>query len=76
MPEPLSKLVRFLDETLDVNMFPDAGPMGLQVHGSEHVHQIVAAVSASRELFKQAAQREADMAVSYTHLTLPTSDLV
>ena len=61
MPEPLSKLVRFLDQTLEVNMFPDAGPMGLQVHGSEHVHHIVAAVSASRELFNQAAQRQANM---------------
>ena len=61
MPEPLSKLVRFLDQTLEVNMFPDAGPMGLQVHGNEHVHNVVAAVSASRELFTQAAQRQANM---------------
>ena len=55
MPEPLSKLARFLDQTLEVNMFPDAGPMGLQVHGSEQVHNI---------------------AVSYTHLPLPTTPYV
>ena len=57
-------LVRYLDELLDASSIKDYCPNGLQVEGSPVVSRAVCAVTASLA------------AVSYTHLTLPTSDLV
>ena len=61
MPESLIKLVHFLDQTLEVDAFPDSGPMGLQVHGCEVVANVITAVSASRALFERAADQQANM---------------
>jgi dinuclear metal center YbgI/SA1388 family protein len=63
MPESLIKLVRFLDQTLEVDAFPDSGPMGLQVYGREAVENVVTAVSASRALFERAVDEQANMVI-------------
>ena len=55
------EIVAFADELLDAGSFRDYGPMGMQVVGAEEVTTIVCAVSASRELFEQAAAAGAQM---------------
>ena len=63
MPESRNDVVAFLDRVLELQAFPDYGPMGLQVHGREVVETVVTAVSASRALFEVAAEREAGLVV-------------
>ncbi len=63
MAERRDQLVAFLDQTLDIEAFPDYGPMGLQVYGRARVERVVTAVSASRALFETAAARGADLIV-------------
>jgi dinuclear metal center YbgI/SA1388 family protein len=50
-------------ELLDLDAFPDYGPMGMQVVGSDEVRKIAAGVSASRELFDRAARAGAQLVV-------------
>jgi dinuclear metal center YbgI/SA1388 family protein len=50
-------------DLLDLDAWPDYGPMGLQVIGSEEVQKIVCAVSASRELFVRAAEADAQLVI-------------
>jgi dinuclear metal center YbgI/SA1388 family protein len=56
----LLQLVAELDELLEADASADYCPNGLQVEGRPQVERIVTAVSASRELFALAADREAD----------------
>lgn len=63
MPQRRDDLIGFLDTTLDAALFPDYGPMGLQVFGNEHVERVVTAVSSSLELFEKASQAQADLVV-------------
>jgi len=56
-------IVAFCDELLDVGSYPDYGPVGLQVVGTEDVQRIVCGVSASRELFERAAEAEAQLVI-------------
>ena len=63
MSERRDDLIAFLDATLDVAAFPDYGPMGLQVVGSERVERVVTAVSSSLALFGQAARAGAQLVV-------------
>ena len=49
------EVIAYADELLELDSFPDYGPMGLQVAGSEDVTRIACAVSASLELFELAA---------------------
>lgn len=53
-------LIDFLDNLLDSPGFPDYGPNGLQIPGAGEITKVVTAVSATRELFELAAEREAD----------------
>jgi dinuclear metal center YbgI/SA1388 family protein len=48
-------LIAYANELLDLEAYPDHGPMGLQVVGAEMVSKIACGVSASRELFERAA---------------------
>jgi dinuclear metal center YbgI/SA1388 family protein len=50
-------------ELLDLDAYPDYGPMGLQVVGSDEVTKIAAGVSSSRELFEQAARAGAQLLI-------------
>ena len=63
MSERRDDLIAFLDATLDVAAYPDYGPMGLQVVGSERVERVVTAVSSSLALFGQAARVGAQLVV-------------
>ncbi|MCL5957946.1 MAG: Nif3-like dinuclear metal center hexameric protein [Chloroflexi bacterium] len=57
------EIIQFLDEHLEVSRIRDYGPNGLQVIGKPEVQKIVVGVSASLDLFRQAASRSADMII-------------
>ncbi|HEV7804648.1 MAG TPA: Nif3-like dinuclear metal center hexameric protein [Solirubrobacteraceae bacterium] len=57
----LANLLGYLDELLTPAAFSDYGPNGLQVPGPEHVETVVTGVSASAELFRRAAELDADL---------------
>ncbi|TMJ93741.1 MAG: Nif3-like dinuclear metal center hexameric protein [Actinobacteria bacterium] len=46
-------VIAFASELLDLDAYPDYGPMGMQVAGAERVRKIACGVSASRELFER-----------------------
>lgn len=55
------EIIAFADEYLELDRFPDYGPMGLQVVGSREVARIACGVSASLELFREAAAAGAQL---------------
>ena len=55
------EIIAFCDELLEVDAYPDYGPVGLQVAGSDEVSKIVCGVSASRDLFERARDSGAQM---------------
>lgn len=55
------EIVGFLDKLLDSPGFPDYGPNGLQVPGAASVESVITGVSATRELFEVALEKEASM---------------
>ena len=55
------EILAFAAETLDLDAYPDYGPMGLQVEGAPEVSKIVCGVSASRDLFERAAESGAQL---------------
>ena len=54
------EIVRYADELLGVERFPEFGPAGLQVAGADQVTRIACGVSASLELFERAATAGAE----------------
>ena len=61
----LMEVISYLDELLDAQNFPDYGPNGLQVPGSDELSVVVTGVSAHRELFEQAAALGAQLVVAH-----------
>ena len=55
------EILDYADELLDLARFPDYGPMGMQVIGSDKVTKIACGVSASRKLFERAAEAGAQL---------------
>ncbi len=55
------EILAFAHELLDLDAYPDYGPMGMQVPGAREVWRIVAGVSSSLELFERAAGAKADL---------------
>ena len=55
------EILAFAHELLDLDAYPDYGPMGMQVPGAREVRRIVAGVSSSLELFERAAETKADL---------------
>jgi dinuclear metal center YbgI/SA1388 family protein len=55
------EILAFADELLELEAYPDYGPMGLQVAGARDVDRIACGVSASLELFERAAEAGAQM---------------
>jgi dinuclear metal center YbgI/SA1388 family protein len=57
------EILAFAHAYLDLDAYPDYGPMGMQVPGSREISRIVCAVSSSLELFERAAAANADLIV-------------
>jgi dinuclear metal center YbgI/SA1388 family protein len=55
------EILAFANELLDLDSYPDYGPMGMQVEGAPEVSRIACGVSASLELFELAAQAGAEL---------------
>ena len=55
------EILAFADELLQLEAYPDYGPMGLQVAGAFEVEHIACGVSASLELFERAASAGAQL---------------
>ena len=56
-------ILDFARDLLDLDAYPDYGPMGLQVVGADEVTKIAAGVSSSSELFERAAQSGAELLI-------------
>jgi dinuclear metal center YbgI/SA1388 family protein len=50
------EILAYAAEYLELDSYPDYGPMGLQVAGADEVSKIACGVSASRELFERAGE--------------------
>jgi dinuclear metal center YbgI/SA1388 family protein len=57
------EILAYAHELLDLDAYPDYGPMGMQVPGAREVRRIAAGVSSSLELFERAAEAKADLIV-------------
>jgi dinuclear metal center YbgI/SA1388 family protein len=57
------EILAYAHELLDLDAYPDYGPMGMQVPGAREVRHIAAGVSSSLELFERAAEAKADLIV-------------
>ena len=55
------EILAFANDLLDLDAYPDYGPMGLQVAGARDVQRIACGVSSSLELFERAAAAGAQM---------------
>ena len=55
------EIIRFANELLEVDRFPEYGPPGLQVLGADEVAKIACGVSSSKELFERAAASGAQL---------------
>lgn len=55
------EILAFADELLELDAYPDYGPMGLQVAGVHEVERIACGVSSSLELFKRTAAAGAQL---------------
>ena len=69
-------IVRFADELLEVNRFPEFGPPGLQVVGADEVTKLACGVSCSLELFERAAAAEAQLVLVHHGLFWRNEPLV
>jgi dinuclear metal center YbgI/SA1388 family protein len=69
-------IVKYANELLEVERFPEYGPPGLQVVGSQDVAKLVCGVSSSRELFERAAGSGAQMALVHHGLFWRNEPLV
>jgi dinuclear metal center YbgI/SA1388 family protein len=56
-------IIGFARELLDLDSYPDYGPMGLQVVGADEVTKVAASVSSSREVFEGAAKAGAQLLI-------------
>ena len=56
-------ILEFCAELLELDSYPDFGPMGMQVQGAEEVTKIACGVSASLALFERAAELDAQLLV-------------
>jgi dinuclear metal center YbgI/SA1388 family protein len=59
------EIIDFLDDLLEIGEFPDYGPNGLLVPGSDEVLTVVTGVSAQRELFERAADAGAQLVLCH-----------
>ena len=69
-------IVRFADDLLDVEAFPEYGRPGLQVVGADEVAKIACGVSSSRELFQRAVAADAQLVLVHHGLFWRNEPLV
>src|SRR5579864_3842372 len=55
------EIIAYAAELLDLDAYPDFGPMGMQVPGAREVNKIACGVSASVELFRRTAEAGAQI---------------
>jgi len=55
------EILTYASELLDLDAYPDYGPMGMQVAGTREVGRIACSVSSSLELFERAAAKGAQL---------------
>ena len=55
------EILAFASDLLELDAYPDYGPMGLQVAGAREVRRLACGVSSSLELFERAAAADAQM---------------
>ncbi len=70
------EIVRYANELLDIERWPEFGPSGLQVVGTEEVALLACGVSSSRELFEQAVAAGAEMVLVHHGLFWRNEPLV
>jgi dinuclear metal center YbgI/SA1388 family protein len=56
-------IIAYAAELLDLDAYPDYGPMGLQVEGADEVTKIACGVSASLALFERAVEQNAHLLI-------------
>ena len=57
------EIIRFANELLEIDRFPEYGTPGLQVLGADEVTKIACGVSSSKELFERAAAAGAQLVI-------------
>ncbi len=57
----LKNISHYVDELLNIELFKDYAPNGLQVEGKETIKKVVTGVSATQALIEQAIEKDADM---------------
>ena len=57
------EIIRFANELLEIDRFPEYGTPGLQVLGADEVTRIACGVSSSKELFARAAATGAELVI-------------
>ena len=57
------EIIRFANELLEIDRFPEYGTPGLQVVGADEVTKIACGVSSSKELFERAAAAGAQLVI-------------
>ena len=55
------EIIEYANALLDLDSYPDYGPMGMQVPGATEVSRVACGVSASLELFRRAAEANAEL---------------
>jgi dinuclear metal center YbgI/SA1388 family protein len=73
VPAPTADILAELDRLLEPSRFEDYGPNGLQVPGATETTTVATGVSASVELFEQAAAEQAQLLVVHHGLFWGTS---
>src|SRR4051794_18816189 len=56
-------ILAYAAELLDLDAYPDFGPMGMQVEGADEVTKIACGVSASLALFERAVEQDAQLLI-------------
>lgn len=70
------EIVRYANELLEADRWPEFGPAGLQVIGAPQVQKVVSGVSASLELFERAAESDAQLVLVHHGLFWRNEPLV
>lgn len=71
-----NQIVKFLDEYLKIDGWPDDYHNGLEVRGANEIKKIVTGVTPSMELFKKAKKAGAQMIITHHYLHLKKKNII